>query len=81
MCVCVRSGRPPSGHARGPSPEAHDKTHKLGSRCELRRYGRPEEIAAVITFLASDDASFMTGQAIAVDGGNTASLNMPGMKF
>lgn len=61
--------------------EAHDKTHKLGSRCELRRYGRPEEIAAVITFLASDDASFMTGQAIAVDGGNTASLNMPGMKF
>ena len=54
---------------------------KLGSRCELRRYGRPEEIAGVIFFLASDDASYMTGQAIAVDGGNTASLNLPGMKF
>ncbi|MES1933869.1 short-chain dehydrogenase [Salinisphaera shabanensis T35B1] len=60
--------------------EANDKTHKLGTRCELRRYGRPEELAAAITFLASDDASFITGQALPVDGGNTASLNMPGMK-
>jgi NAD(P)-dependent dehydrogenase (short-subunit alcohol dehydrogenase family) len=57
------------------------KEKKLGSRCELRRYGRPEEIAGVIFFLSSDDASYMTGQAIAVDGGNTASLNLPGMKF
>lgn len=59
---------------------ANDKAHKLGTRCELRRYGRPEEIAAAITFLASEDASFITGQALPVDGGNTASLNMPGMK-
>jgi meso-butanediol dehydrogenase / (S,S)-butanediol dehydrogenase / diacetyl reductase len=57
------------------------KEGKLGSRCELRRYGRPEEIAAAILFLASDEASFITGQALAVDGGNTASLNLPGMKF
>ncbi|MCC5808866.1 MAG: SDR family oxidoreductase [Ectothiorhodospiraceae bacterium] len=56
------------------------KEQKLGSRCELRRYGRPEELAAAILFLASDDASYITGQALAVDGGNTASLNMPGMK-
>jgi NAD(P)-dependent dehydrogenase (short-subunit alcohol dehydrogenase family) len=57
------------------------KFHKLGSRCELRRYGHPEEIAAAILFLASDEASYITGQALAVDGGNTASLNLPGMKF
>lgn len=56
------------------------KEEKLGSRAELRRYGRPEEVAAAILFLASDAASFITGQALAVDGGNTASLNMPGMK-
>ncbi len=54
---------------------------KLGSRCELQRYCRPEEVAYAILFFASDESSFITGQALAVDGGNTASLNMPGMKF
>jgi NAD(P)-dependent dehydrogenase (short-subunit alcohol dehydrogenase family) len=56
------------------------KTEKLGSRCELRRYGKPEEVAQVILFLAGDEASYVTGQALPVDGGNTASLNLPGMK-
>jgi meso-butanediol dehydrogenase/(S,S)-butanediol dehydrogenase/diacetyl reductase len=57
------------------------KEEKLGSRCELRRYGKPEEVACAIVFLASDEASYITGQALAVDGGNTASLNLPGMKL
>lgn len=57
------------------------KQEKLGSRCELRRYGKPIEIANAVLFLASDDASYITGQALCVDGGNTASLNLPGMKF
>jgi 3-oxoacyl-[acyl-carrier protein] reductase len=35
----------------------------------LRRLGRPEEVAAVFAFLASDDASFITGETIVVDGG------------
>jgi NAD(P)-dependent dehydrogenase (short-subunit alcohol dehydrogenase family) len=35
----------------------------------LRRLGQPDEVAAAITFLASDDASYITGQAIGVSGG------------
>lgn len=60
---------------------ANGKEDRLGSLCELRRYGHPEEVAAVVAFLGSDDASYITGQALAVDGGLTASLNLPGRKF
>jgi 2-hydroxycyclohexanecarboxyl-CoA dehydrogenase len=35
----------------------------------LRRLGQPEEVAAAITFLATDDASFITGQSLGVSGG------------
>jgi NAD(P)-dependent dehydrogenase (short-subunit alcohol dehydrogenase family) len=36
-----------------------------------RRLGEPEDIAAAVTFLLSDDASFINGQVLSVDGGLT----------
>jgi meso-butanediol dehydrogenase/(S,S)-butanediol dehydrogenase/diacetyl reductase len=46
-------------------------------RIPLGRSGRPEEMAAVVAFLASDDASYMTGAIVAADGGITAHTGQP----
>ena len=43
--------------------------HAILSRTPLGRYGKAAEIAAVVAFLASDDASYMTGETVYVDGG------------
>ncbi len=53
-------------------------THeKIGQLNPLTRYGNPEEIAAVAAFLASDEASYVNGQAIAVDGGLSSTHPFP----
>jgi len=46
---------------------------KIGQLNPLRRAGQPKEIAAMALFLASDEASYVNGQAIAVDGGLSSS--------
>jgi meso-butanediol dehydrogenase/(S,S)-butanediol dehydrogenase/diacetyl reductase len=51
----------------------------MGAAHPIGRMGEPEEIAATVTFLASDESSFITGASIVADGGITAWTGMPRM--
>jgi len=50
------------------------KSGKIGQLNPLQRAGAPEEIAAMALFLASDEASYVNGQAFPVDGGLSSTL-------
>ena len=50
---------------------------EIGSIHPIRRTGAPEEVAKLICWLASDEASFVTGQIWTIDGGRMAQLSLP----
>jgi NAD(P)-dependent dehydrogenase (short-subunit alcohol dehydrogenase family) len=53
-------------------PEARDLFDTLSATTALKRAAEPAEIAAFVAFLASEEASYITGATLAVDGGRTA---------
>jgi NAD(P)-dependent dehydrogenase (short-subunit alcohol dehydrogenase family) len=56
------------------NPEGSEKTKAIISAIPLQRMGQPQDVANLISFLASDEASFITGQAIFICGGITVGL-------
>jgi len=54
------------------NPETTDRAQITKARTALGRYGKPEEVAAAVIFLASPEASYITGATLKVDGGLNA---------
>jgi NAD(P)-dependent dehydrogenase (short-subunit alcohol dehydrogenase family) len=73
---CVCTGHIATGHLPLPIEKQQIGNRKSGignaARLPLGRLGQPEEVAAAMAFLASDDASFITGAILPVDGGYLA---------
>jgi len=58
-------------------PDPDQFREKIGGIHPLRRTGTAEEVAELIVWLASDQASFMSGQILTLDGGRMAKLSLP----
>ena len=63
------------GYFEGSDPDpvtAEEAMKESSEYIPMGRFGKPEEIASAVLFLASDDSTFVTGHLLLVDGGNTA---------
>lgn len=70
--ICPGIIRTNLGHRPGMDRAAHGARYeRFAKRIPLRRVGQPEDVAAAVAFLASDDARHITGSALLIDGGQT----------
>jgi 3-oxoacyl-[acyl-carrier protein] reductase len=76
--IRVNAIAPGAIHTERRPPLDDPAMQAIADRIPLRRFGHPLEIGAVVAFLASPDASYITGQVIYVDGGITTQLSPRG---
>ena len=79
--IRVNAIGPGAMRTRRTPPDEHPVIREMSGRIPLGRFGLVSEISSVVTFLASSEASYITGQIIYVDGGITAQLSPPGQKL
>ncbi|HBR19436.1 MAG TPA: short-chain dehydrogenase [Phycisphaerales bacterium] len=70
-CISPAAIKTPMLAQSNPKGDNFDEERFLGLRTPLRRYGKPEEIANLAVFLASDESSYLNGAILVADGGIT----------
>lgn len=79
--IRVNAIGPGATRTKRTSPDDHPAIREISGRIPLGRLGLVSEISSVVAFLASAEASYITGQIIYVDGGITAQLSPPGQNL
>ena len=79
--IRVNAVAPGATLSRPTPPDARQVVEEMSARIPLGRFGQVAEISAAVAFLASPEASYVTGQIIYVDGGITAQLSPPGQRL
>jgi NAD(P)-dependent dehydrogenase (short-subunit alcohol dehydrogenase family) len=68
-CVCPGEVDTPMGRRKLEPAQVEQQQRAAAMRYPLRRVGKPQDIATAVSFLASDEASWITGVVLPVDGG------------
>jgi len=79
--IRVNAIGPGATRTRRTPPDDHPVVQEMSGRIPLGRFGLISEMSSTVAFLASEEASYITGQIIYVDGGIAAQLSPPGQKL